>query len=110
MAEIVTLLTPVIDMLLQLLIKEANSFKGVHREVKSLKDELESIECFLKDAEEKSNKGYTSDGVKTWVKQVREEAYHIEDVIDEYLLHVEQRRHQRGFIGLLHKTGDEEYE
>ena len=53
MAEIVTVLTPVIDMLVQLLIKEANSFKGVHKEMKSLKDELESIDCFLKDAEEK---------------------------------------------------------
>ncbi|KAL5548066.1 hypothetical protein UlMin_003297 [Ulmus minor] len=85
MAEMVV--APVINVLAQLLIEEANWFKGVHREVKSLKDELESIRCFLKDAEERSEKGNVNDGVKTWVKQVREEAYHIEDVIDVYLLH-----------------------
>ncbi|KAL5548074.1 hypothetical protein UlMin_003305 [Ulmus minor] len=54
MAEMVV--APVINVLAQLLVEEANWFKGVHREVKSLKDELESIRCFLKDAEERSEK------------------------------------------------------
>ncbi|XP_024028473.1 disease resistance protein RPM1 [Morus notabilis] len=105
MAETVTVVTPVIDMLVQLLLKRATLFRRVHGEVKSLKDELESIQCFLIEAEEKLEKGDVNDGVKTWVKQVREEAYHIEDVMDEYLLRVAQRSHLHGFIGLLHKTG-----
>ena len=102
MAEMVV--APVIEVLAQLLIEEANWFKGVHREVKSLKDELESIRCFLKDAEERSEKGNVNDGVKTWVKQVREEAYHIEDVIDVYLLHVAKQTRQHGGLGFLLKT------
>ncbi|KAL5547677.1 hypothetical protein UlMin_002908 [Ulmus minor] len=102
MAEMVV--APVIEVLAQLLIEEANWFKGVHREVKSLKDELESIRCFLKDAEERSEKGNVNDGVKTWVKQVREEAYHIEDVIDVYLLHVAKKSHQHGGLGFLFRT------
>jgi disease resistance protein RPM1 len=67
-----------------------------------IRDELESIQCFLKDAD----KGDLQDGVKMWVKQVREVAYHIEDVIDEYVLHVAQHRHhQQSFIAFLHKIG-----
>ncbi|KAL5542650.1 hypothetical protein UlMin_010360 [Ulmus minor] len=102
MAEMVV--APVIDVLAHLLIEEANWFKGIHREVKSLKDELESIRCFLKDAEERSEKGNVNDGVKTWVKHVREEAYHIEDIIDVYLLHVAKQSHQHGGLGFLFKT------
>ncbi|GMN63456.1 hypothetical protein TIFTF001_032532 [Ficus carica] len=101
MAEIVV--GPVIDKLIDLLIEEGKLFKGVHKEVKSLTDELESIKCFLKDAESRSGKGDVKDGVKIWVKQVRDEANHIEDVIDEYLRHVAPRRHESGFVGFLQK-------
>ncbi|GMN63439.1 hypothetical protein TIFTF001_032519 [Ficus carica] len=105
MAEsaVLAILRPVIDKLGQLLFGEANLFKHVHIEVKSLTDELETIQCFLKEAGENAE---MRDGVKTWVKQVREEAYRIEDVMDAYLLHVAQHHHQRrGLIGFLHKIG-----
>jgi disease resistance protein RPM1 len=39
------------------------------------------------------------------VKQVREVAYHIKDVVDEYVLHVAQRLHQQSFIAFPHKIG-----
>ncbi|EXB89629.1 hypothetical protein L484_018730 [Morus notabilis] len=58
--------------------------------MKRLTDELETIQCFLKEAEEKAE--MRDDNVKTWVKKVREEGYDIEDVMDEYLLHVAQHR------------------
>jgi disease resistance protein RPM1 len=67
-----------------------------------IRDELESIQCFLKDIDKG---GDLQDGVKTWVKQVREVAYHIEDVIDEHVLHEAQRLHQQSFIAFLHKIG-----
>ncbi|KAL0000466.1 hypothetical protein SO802_014247 [Lithocarpus litseifolius] len=42
---------------------------------------------------------------KTWVKQVREEAYHIEDVIDEYILHFAKQPHgQRQCFYFLRKV------
>ncbi|EXB50925.1 Disease resistance protein RPM1 [Morus notabilis] len=104
MAEVIALVTPVMDVLLQLLMKEANSFKRLRKEVKSLKDELECVQCFLKDAEERSEKEDMRDGVKVWLNQVREEAFHIEDVIDLYILHVAQHCHSRGFVGLLRRT------
>ena len=91
-SAIIAIVRPVIEKLVQLLLDEANLFKDVQREVKSLTNELETIQCFLKEAEEK---GEMSDGVKTWVKQVREEAYHVEDVVDEYALRVAQNRSQR---------------
>lgn len=98
-----TAVTLAIDKLFQLLVQEANLLRGVHKEIVSIRDELESIKCFLKDAEARTEKGDLNDGVKTWVKQVREAAYHIEDVIDEYILHIAQHRHEKGFVAFLHK-------
>jgi disease resistance protein RPM1 len=96
-----TVVTLVINKLVQLIVHESKLLKGVHQEVVDIRDELESIQCFLKDAD----KGNLQDGVKMWVKQVREAAYHIEDVIDEYVLQVAQHRHQQNLIGFLHKIG-----
>ncbi|XP_059438963.1 disease resistance protein RPM1-like isoform X2 [Corylus avellana] len=96
-----TVVTLVINELVQLIAHESKLLTGVHREVVNIRDELESIQCFLKDADKRD----LQDGVKTWVKQVREAAYHIEDVIDEYVFHMAQCRHQQGFIASLHKIG-----
>jgi disease resistance protein RPM1 len=92
-----TIVTLVINELVQLIVHESKLLRGIHREVVDIRDELESIQCFLKDTDKG---GDLQDGVKIWVKQVREVAYHIEDVIDEYVLHVAQR-----FIAFLHKIG-----
>lgn len=100
-----TAVTLIIDKLFQLLVQEASLLRGVHREIVGIRDELESIKCFLKDAEARTEKGDVHDGLKTWVKQVREAAYHIEDVIDEYVLHIAQQRHEEGFAAFLHKIG-----
>ena len=70
-----------------LLITEAKFLKGFHEEVTSIKLEMEMIQSFLKDADIRAEKDDMSNVAKTWVKQVREEAYHKEDVIDEYILH-----------------------
>jgi disease resistance protein RPM1 len=96
-----TIVALVVNELVQLIAHESNLLKGVQQEVVDIKDELESIQCFLKDV----NKGDLQDGVKIWEKQVREAAYHIEDVIDEYILHVAQRRHQQTFLAFLNKIG-----
>ncbi|XP_060673312.1 disease resistance protein RPM1-like [Ziziphus jujuba] len=104
MTEII--LTSVIDKLVQLLIEETKLFKGAHKEVKNLKNELELLNSLFKDADTKKwVKGNHSESFSAWFKQLKEVAYHIEDVIDEYLLHVanNHQRCRRGiFLGFLH--------
>lgn len=104
MAE--TVVSSLIDRLVPLLTQEAKLLRGIHGEVADIKDELESIQSFLKDADAKAAAEQdTSEGVKTWVKQVREVAFRIDVAIDRYLLDVAQRDpYRRGFIGFVHKT------
>ncbi|XP_024027132.1 disease resistance protein RPM1 [Morus notabilis] len=103
MAE--TFLSPLIEKLVGLLAEEIYLLRGVRKEVKTLKDELEIIQPFLRDAEAKSEKGEVNNAAKVWLKQIRKQAYRIKDVVDEYLYHVEQHRHDGGFIGSLRKGG-----
>ncbi|KAL7176940.1 hypothetical protein ACSBR2_030300 [Camellia fascicularis] len=74
----------VIQHLGPLLAGEVELLKGVRKEIISIKAELERIHSFLKDAEARADMG--DKGVKIWVKQVRQVAYQIKDVIDEHIL------------------------
>ncbi|CAK8565694.1 unnamed protein product [Lathyrus sativus] len=98
MAEVAVSL--VIDQLLPLITKETKLLRGIHKEFADIKDELENIQAFLKDADKRSA---TTEGIKTWVKQVREAAFRIEDIIDEYMILVGQQPLHHGFLSLLHK-------
>ncbi|XP_052206311.1 disease resistance protein RPM1-like [Diospyros lotus] len=80
----------VIQTLAPLIINEAKLLSNVRRDVASIKAELESIKSFLKDADLRAEIG--DEIAMVWVKQVREVAYRIEDVIDEYLLDRGRRR------------------
>ena len=101
-----TFLGPVIEKLVDLLAQQVSLLKGVRRQVNSLKDELEIIQPFLKDAEAKLSKGEVSDATKVWLKQMREVATRIEDVIDEYLYHLAKDDHREsGFLGSIRKAG-----
>ena len=103
MAE--TVVSSLIDRLVPLLAQEAILLRGIHGEVVDIKDELESIQSFLKDADARAAAEDTSEGVKIWVKQVREVALRIDVAIDRYLLHVAQHGpHRPGFTGFVHKT------
>ncbi|KEH33973.1 NBS-LRR resistance protein, putative [Medicago truncatula] len=91
----------VVDQLLPLLREEAKLLRGVHKEFAEIKDELESIQAFLKDADKRAagaEEDNTSEGVKIWVKQLREAAFHIEDIIDDYLIQVGQQPRDPGCI------------
>ncbi|KAL6340481.1 hypothetical protein AAG906_006145 [Vitis piasezkii] len=101
MAEIAV--TVVTDRLLSLLADEARLLRGVHTEVEGIKTELLYIQAFLKDADAKAEKRDTSQGVKTWVQGLRETAYCIEDLVDEYILHFANRPRRRGVLGFLYK-------
>ena len=96
-----TAVSPLIARLISLLTEEAKLLRGIHGEVADIKDELESIQLFLKDADARATEEKDiSDGVKTWVKQVREVAFHIDVAIDQYLLHEAKHDPRR-----LHFTG-----
>ncbi|CAK7340734.1 unnamed protein product [Dovyalis caffra] len=91
----------VVDKLVPLLTQEVELLKGVHEEVADIKRELEVICAFLKDVDSKAAKEGIGEGVKVLANQAREEAHHIEDVIDEYMFHVS--RHPDHGHGLLHR-------
>ncbi|XP_031273401.1 disease resistance protein RPM1-like [Pistacia vera] len=98
-----------IETLASLLVQESTLLRSVKKEVESIKRELEFIKSFLRDADTRAaaeEEGESNGGVvSTWVKQVREEAYHIEDVIDEYILN-EAKHHEhdgKGLTGFLRK-------
>ncbi|CAL5416960.1 unnamed protein product [Camellia sinensis] len=90
----------VIQYLGPLLAGEVELLRGVRKEMVSIKAELERIHSFLKDAESRAETG--DEGVKIWVKQVRQVAYRIQDVIDEHILLVLPK--QPGLFGSLHKV------
>ena len=95
-----------VNYLVQLLDGEAKLLIGVHKEVEKIKDELKSIQCFLENADERAE---THKDVRIWVKQVRRVAYQIEDVFDEYTMHLaaDQRPHhqkRRFFINFFHRV------
>ncbi|KAF7149632.1 hypothetical protein RHSIM_Rhsim02G0078400 [Rhododendron simsii] len=87
--------------LVPLLSGEVKLLRNIHTEVASIKTELESIRSFLKDAD--SSTKLENERMKNWVKQVRELAYQIEDIMDEYILHLAENKKRRGFIGFLRK-------
>ncbi|KAI8011204.1 Sulfoquinovosyl transferase SQD2 [Camellia lanceoleosa] len=90
----------VIQYLGPLLASEVELLRGVRKEMVSIKDELECIHSFLKDAKSRAKIG--DEGVKIWVKQVRQVAYRIQDVIDEHILLVSPN--QPRLFGSLHKV------
>ncbi|XP_060671198.1 disease resistance protein RPM1-like [Ziziphus jujuba] len=104
-----------IDHLVRLLTQEANLSRGVRSKVSGMKNELEAIQCFLKDADMKadleaqgSEASGRAAGVRLWVKELREVAFHIEDIIDEYAFHLERhpgRTDHDCFIASLGKVG-----
>ncbi|PIA62972.1 hypothetical protein AQUCO_00200767v1 [Aquilegia coerulea] len=87
MAE--SIVSSFVDKLSFLIAEEANFLLGVEGQLMYLRDELEWIRHFLKDAEKKRRKFQL---VEVWVTQIRDLAFEAEDVIDSYMLHVEHRR------------------
>ncbi|XXG71012.1 hypothetical protein AAC387_Pa07g0361 [Persea americana] len=76
-----------------LLIQEAQLLSGVREEVEWIKNELEWIQCFLKDADSKQN---TNARVKKWVSDIRDVSYEIEDLIETF---IDSRSRRHGLVG-----------
>ncbi|XP_028126562.1 putative disease resistance protein At1g50180 [Camellia sinensis] len=89
-----------LDNLAPFLQQEADLQIGVREEIEYIRDEFERMTAFLRvaDAMEDNNPE-----LKVWVKQVREAAYDIGDVLELYMLRL-GHRHGAGFRGFLHKV------
>ncbi|XP_054818464.1 disease resistance protein RPM1-like [Prosopis cineraria] len=98
MAEIAINL--VIDKLVPLVLNEVKLHRDVPKHINFIKHRLNLVKAYLKDADEQAERTSASYLVKEWVKQVREIAFRIEDVIDECLFsETKKRARNREFIG-----------
>ncbi|XP_048134117.1 disease resistance protein RPM1-like [Rhodamnia argentea] len=79
--------------------KEAKLLKGVRAKIEVIRVEFEHMKAFLKRAESLQE---DDPELKVWVKQVREVAYDVEDVLDEFTLNL-ARDHGHGFMKYFHK-------
>ncbi|XP_078158277.1 putative disease resistance RPP13-like protein 3 [Carex rostrata] len=84
----------VLDKLSNAVVKEVLQIQGVGKQVETLSRELSRIKAFLKDADMKQ---IVNEREKQWVKEVRDVAYDIEDVIDNvFFLKVPENPSRRG--------------
>ncbi|XP_058112002.1 disease resistance protein RPM1-like [Magnolia sinica] len=98
MAESVVKL--LLEKLSALLNEEVSLLKGVRREVKEIKKELDRMRALLKDADRRKD---SNEEMKTWVGEVRDAAHDVEDTIDEFLYRMDRPR-RGGFKGFLIDT------
>ncbi|THG04601.1 hypothetical protein TEA_004679 [Camellia sinensis var. sinensis] len=68
---------------------EASLIGGVREELNQLKLEFASMRSFLEDADKTT---VQTEGEKTWVANVRELAYEVEDIIDEYMYYMNKQK------------------
>ncbi|KAJ0965215.1 hypothetical protein J5N97_026353 [Dioscorea zingiberensis] len=83
-----------------LIAQEIVYLREVGDQLHSLRDELQWMQAFLKDADDSIKGG--NERAKLWVNQVRDVAYDAQDIIDTYIYKIHQQR--RRPIGHLSST------
>ncbi|XP_073129353.1 disease resistance protein RPM1-like [Henckelia pumila] len=86
----------VLEKVTDLLEEKVNLVKGARRDVEYVRDELERVIAFLRNAD---SAGSCDPELDVWVKQVRVLAHDIEDIIDNFVHQIHDRRD--GFPGNL---------
>ncbi|XP_057958694.1 disease resistance RPP8-like protein 3 [Malania oleifera] len=71
------------------LLNEAVFLRGVTGQVNCLQNELQWMQCFLKDANAKQG---NDERVRDWIAEIRDVAYDVEDIIDTFIIRVESRK------------------
>ncbi|CAL5378918.1 unnamed protein product [Camellia sinensis] len=79
----------VIGRIVSALENEASLIGGVRDELNQLKLEFASMRSFLEDADKTIAQ---TEGEKTWVANVRDLAYEVEDIIDEYMYYMNKQK------------------
>ncbi|XP_028052859.1 disease resistance protein RPM1-like isoform X1 [Camellia sinensis] len=77
---------------------EASLIGGVRDELNQLQQELKSMKSFLEDADRTTAQ---TEGEKTWVDNVRDLTYKAENIIDEFMYHMNKQEVQGKFRRLL---------
>ncbi|CAL4923038.1 unnamed protein product [Urochloa decumbens] len=108
----------VVGSIRNLAVQETTLLCGVIGEAGFLKDELQRLQGFLKDADTKRRSG--SESAALWVSQLRDAAYEAENVLEEVDYMKKRNRLKKGFVGAisryarlpsdliaLHKVGNE---
>ncbi|CAN7004305.1 unnamed protein product, partial [Brassica oleracea var. botrytis] len=84
MAELAVALLPfAVERLWNLLVRETGRFQGVEEQFKGLKNDVDTLRCFLKDAEAKK---HSSEMVRKVIKDIKEIVFDAEDIIETFLL------------------------
>ncbi|KAJ4803883.1 Disease resistance family protein [Rhynchospora pubera] len=96
MAEVIVHLA--LNKLAEAAVTQTLRLYGAGRQLDSLQHELRWIQAFLEDAGAKKNLDHRA---KTWVSEVREVAYQIEDVIDTFMADVDDHKNRQGVINAL---------
>ena len=86
------------EKLSNLILQEASVFGEVEGQIKLLRDELEWMRLFLRDAD---SKGVYEERVKLWVNQIRSATHEVEDVIDEFILNMDHRKRRLNTLKFL---------
>ncbi|XP_022768539.1 putative disease resistance protein RGA4 [Durio zibethinus] len=96
MAEIIVspLLQVVFDKLASPLLEEIANRLGLKKEVRKLQRTLYVIQAVLADAEEQQ---MSNRALRIWLTELKEVAYEMEDLLDEFSLEAMQSRNQGGF-------------
>ncbi|KAH7514844.1 hypothetical protein FEM48_Zijuj11G0133500 [Ziziphus jujuba var. spinosa] len=79
--------------------EKANLLCRIREEAEHVRDELERIRAFLRDADAKEE---GDEELRVWIKQVREVSHDIEDLLDEFLLRFSNHGNPHGFYGRLY--------
>ncbi|KAL6322675.1 hypothetical protein AAG906_015361 [Vitis piasezkii] len=77
---------------------EASVFGQVEGQIKLLRNELEWMRLFLKDAD---SKRIYDERIKLWVNQIRNATHDAEDVIDEFIVNMDHRQRRLNTLKLL---------
>ncbi|RWR74000.1 Disease resistance protein [Cinnamomum micranthum f. kanehirae] len=80
-----------------LLQHEASLLRGFRTNINEIRRELQSMRSFLKDADRRERSD-DDDGARTWVEQVREATYKVEDIIDMYMWQIAKQHTGGGLI------------
>ena len=84
-----------VERLAYLLIHKASFLLEVKDQVEQMQTELRRMQCFLEDADAKQEEDKK---VRNWIAEIREVAYDAEDVVENFILHVEKEGKIRGMV------------